>query len=234
MTSLDQTKESVCTFAEIPPYKVQEMTVEELRKVIVQDAKDLYRPLVIVGPSGAGKGTLISHFTKAHPDLYRFSVSYTTRQPREGEVHGKDYYFVTKDEFTKMVSEDAFIEYCEVHTNMYGTVKQQITDTMASKHIPLLDIDVHGALKFIKAFPQANLVSVLPPNLEQLEARLRGRGTESEEKIKVRITNATGECEIMTTQKDTFRFKIVNDDLALAQDCLLKLTDVLYSEELKA
>ena len=165
-TTLDQARESVCTFAEIPPSKVQELTVEELRKQIVQDDKDLYRPLVIVGPSGAGKGTLISHFTKAHPDFYRFSVSYTTRQPRQGEVHGKDYFFVTRDEFTKLVDEGAFIEHMEVHGNMYGTVKQQIRDTMASKHIPLLDIDVKGALKFIEAFPQANLISILPPNLD--------------------------------------------------------------------
>lgn len=101
-----------------------------------------YKPLVMVGPSGAGKGTLINSLTENHPDRFGFSVSYTTRQPREGEVHGKHYFFVTKDEFKEMIAQDGFIEYCEVHSNMYGTAKAQVMAIQDSKKIPLLDIDV--------------------------------------------------------------------------------------------
>lgn len=102
----------------------------------------LYKPLVMVGPSGAGKGTLIDDLKKQYEKKFGFSVSYTTRAPRQGEVNGVHYYFVTREVFQQMIDRNEFIEYCEVHTNMYGTAKSQITGIQKENKIPLLDIDV--------------------------------------------------------------------------------------------
>lgn len=143
--------------------------------------KKEYKPLVVVGPSGSGKGTLIKSLTSEHPDKFGFSCSYTTRPHREGEVHGTDYYFVTREKFVDMADRDLFIEWCEVHGNFYGTAKEQITKIMDQKKIPILDIDVQGAIKFQKVFPNSNFVAVLAPSSSVLEQRLVARGTENEE-----------------------------------------------------
>ena len=107
-----------------------------------------------MGPSGAGKGTLIDHLNKKYPGKFGFSVSYTTREPREGEIHGVNYYYISKDEFKKMIKEDAFVEWFEVHGNFYGTSKGVIRDIQSKNRIPLLDIDIQGTEKFSKAFPE--------------------------------------------------------------------------------
>lgn len=101
-----------------------------------------FKPLVIVGPSGAGKGTLINILTKKFPEKFGFSVSYTTRAPRVNEVHGVHYFFVSHEEFQKKIDNDDFIEYCKVHTNFYGTEKAQIRGFSQKRIIPLLDIDI--------------------------------------------------------------------------------------------
>ena len=101
-----------------------------------------YKPLVIVGPSGAGKGTLIAKLTQKYPDRFGFSVSFTTRAPRAGEVNGVHYFFVDHDQFKAKIEKDEFIEYCQVHTNFYGTEKAQIREFSEKKIIPLLDIDI--------------------------------------------------------------------------------------------
>ena len=138
-----------------------------------------FRPLVVVGPSGVGKGTLIAELNKKHPDRFGFSVSYATRKPREGEVHGQHYFFVSVDEFKTMIEQDDFIEYCEVHGNYYGTAKQVIKDIQDQEKIPLLDIDVQGGLKFNKVFPESNFMTILPPTINDLKERLENRGTET-------------------------------------------------------
>lgn len=132
-----------------------------------QPDPSFYKPLVIVGPSGAGKGTILGDIM-AH-DSFKFSVSYTTRQPRQGEQNGVHYFFVTKDEFQKMIDQDSFIEYFNVHSNFYGTTKAQIKDIQKNEKIPLLDIDVQGALKFEKAFPEANFVAIVPSSVDDLK-----------------------------------------------------------------
>lgn len=113
-----------------------------------------YKPLIIVGPSGVGKGTLIEELTKKYPNLFGFSVSYTTRDPRPGEVHGKNYFYIKKDEFKQMIEKDQFIEWFEVHGNFYGTSKGVIKDIQSENKIPLLDIDIQGTEKFCKVFPE--------------------------------------------------------------------------------
>ena len=122
MTTFNQGTESVFSHFTATPEQIRSASNDQLALWLQLNISE-YKPLVMVGPSGAGKGTLINSLKENHPDMFGFSVSYTTRLPRQGEVHGKDYFFVTKDEFKEMIAQDGFIEYCEVHTNMYGTAK---------------------------------------------------------------------------------------------------------------
>jgi len=194
--------------------------------------KVMFKPLVVVGPSGAGKGTLISFLTSKFPEKFGFSVSYTTRAPRQGEVDGVHYNFVTMDKFKDMIANDEFIEHCQVYDKMYGTAKEQIRKIQNEKKIPLLDIDVQGALKFAKVFPDSNFLAVLPPSKAQLEKRLRGRGTDSQENILHRLTFVEGEMESLCQNKSTFNYRIVNEKLEVSRRTLELLTSALYAEEL--
>ena len=194
--------------------------------------KQLYKPVVIVGPSGAGKGTLIDFVTKAHPEKFGFSVSYTTRPKREGEVDGVHYNFITVDKFKEMVANDEFIEHCTVHEKMYGTAKAQITSIQEAKKIPLLDIDVQGALKFVKVFPDSNFIAVLPTGEKMLRKRLEGRGTEKPEVIDTRVGNSTGEMKVLLDDKKTFTYRVINDNLEVSKRTLDFLMQGLYAEEL--
>lgn len=123
-----------------PISQVKQWIAENNGSAKASDAK--FKPLVCCGPSGAGKGTLINALTSENKDKFGFSVSYTTRAPRDGEKHGIHYFFVSHEEFQKIIDEDGFIEWCQVHANRYGTAKSQIMSIQAAKKIPLLDIDV--------------------------------------------------------------------------------------------
>ena len=186
----------------------------------------------MVGPSGAGKGTLINFLTAKFPDKFGFSVSYTTRQPRQGEVNGVHYNFVTMDKFKEMIANDEFIEHCQVHDKMYGTAKVAISKVQAENKIPLLDIDVQGALKFEKAFPDSNFIAVLAPSIDDLKKRLIGRGTETEETMKTRLANAKDEFNVLTSEKNTFTYRVVNDKVEISKRTVELLLTGLYAEEL--
>lgn len=169
-------------------------------------------PLVIVGPSGVGKSVLIGRLMKKYPKSFGFSVSHTTRGPRAGEEDGRDYHFSNRDAMEMMVKKGEFVEYAEVHGNLYGTSLASVKAVQAEGKVCILDIDVQGA-RSVKAsglMPMA--VFIAPPSLEILEARLRGRGTETEEAIQKRLGNAESEIE---ASKDAGLFDsiIVNDDL---------------------
>ena len=166
---------------------------------------------VISGPSGAGKGTLVERILGEHPDI-TLSISATTRQPREGEVGGVHYHFMSVDEFEDVIARDGFIEWAQVHSNYYGTPLAPIEQHLAAGDTVLLEIDVQGAFQVLDKLPQAKLVFIAPPSIEELERRLRGRGTETEEVIAQRLANAKGEME---ASKD-YDFVIVNDDLERA------------------
>mmetsp|Transcript_32467 Transcript_32467/g.86463 ORF Transcript_32467/g.86463 Transcript_32467/m.86463 type:complete len:680 (-) Transcript_32467:112-2151(-) len=175
------------------------------------------KPLVIVGPSGVGKGTLINRLMSTFPNCFGFSVSHTTRGPRPGEVDGKDYHFVSLDTMQKEVdSGDKLIEHASVHSNMYGTSKDSVETVRRQGKICLLDIDVQGArqVKEGGVLKDVNYLFIAPPSIEELERRLRGRGTEAEAAVNKRVNNAKVELEF--SRSGFFDTILVNRDLDVA------------------
>lgn len=167
--------------------------------------KKLY---VISGSSGVGKGTVIKGFLEQNPEFI-LSVSCTTRNPREGEINGKHYFFLTKDEFQKCIDNDKFLEYAEFAGNFYGTKKKYIEECLNDGKNIILEIDTKGALQVKKRMPEAVLIFICPPSFEELEKRLRGRHTEDEATIQRRLSQAKDELE----RAKAFDYKIVNDNL---------------------
>lgn len=163
---------------------------------------------VISGSSGVGKGTVIKEFLQRHPE-FKLSVSCTTRSPREGEAHGINYFFLSKDEFKSCIDNNEFLEWAEFSGNMYGTQKAYVETKLGEGKNLILEIDTQGALNVKKIMPDAQLIFILPPSLEELEARLRGRHTETEEAIKKRLQTVKSEME----NSKHFDFQIVNDSI---------------------
>lgn len=176
---------------------------------------------VISGPSGAGKGTLLSKVIERIPDAW-VSVSATTRNPRPGEEEGVHYYFLDKAHFLELVNHDGFLEWAKVHDNYYGTLKESVLEHMKAGEQVILEIDVQGALQVRNVIPEAHLVFIEPPSLEELERRLRSRGTESDDVISSRMKTA----EVELAQKMEYDIQVVNDDLEQAVN---ELTAVINS-----
>lgn len=165
--------------------------------------------IVVVAPSGSGKSTLIKRLKKDFPTLEE-SVSTTTRPKRKGERHGEAYFFVDREDFVSMRNRGEFLEWAEVHGNFYGTSRRFVEGRLASGKDLLFDLDVQGVDKMKEAFgDKANAIFIAPPSIQELEHRLRGRGTEPEEVIHLRIENAKKE---LLRQND-YDFKVVNDDI---------------------
>lgn len=163
---------------------------------------------VISGPSGAGKGTLVARLVQAVDDVWP-SVSVTTRDPRPGEVDGVQYYFVSDEEFQRLIDSDGLLEWAVYGHHRYGTPKAPVEQHIAQGDQVVLEIDVQGALQVKEKLPSAHLVFIEPPSLEVLEARLRGRGTETEEAIEDRLQTA----RVELSQKMEYDSRFVNDDL---------------------
>ncbi len=176
--------------------------------------------LVISGPSGAGKGTLYNRVLAADP-TFTFSVSYTTRGPRPGEVDGKDYCFVTEEQFRQMLDRDGFLEHAEVHGHLYGTPRQPVLDALEAGRSVMLDIDPQGALQVMDKMPDCVSVFILPPSFAELRRRLTGRGTEKPEEVERRLHNARGEVKLM----GKYQYLVVNDDLEVAYRTLQGIVD---------
>ena len=174
--------------------------------------------IVISGASGVGKGTVVKAMMAQREDLY-FSVSATTRPPRPGEVDGKDYYFVTREEFEKMIARGEMLEYDEHARNYYGTPKAQIEEKRSRGHV-LLDIEPNGAKNVKKNYPEAVLIFVMPPSVEELERRLRGRNDTPEDQIQIRMERAVWEME----QRVWYDYVVVNDD---AQRCAREILEII-------
>jgi guanylate kinase len=164
--------------------------------------------LILCGPSGAGKSTLCSLLLNQDPD-FSLSVSCTTRAPRGQEVHGREYWFVSTEDFQRQVTEKAFAEYALVHGNWYGTLRSVIDASLAEGRSLVFDIDYQGAQQLRAAYPEAVSVMVLPPDMHTLEARLRGRGTDSDEVIERRLAKARHEIQ----QTGEFDYVILNTEI---------------------
>lgn len=173
---------------------------------------------VCCGPSGVGKSTLIKRLMSEYPDRFGFSVSHTTRGPRPGEVNGTDYHFIQKEDFKAKIANNEMIEHACVHTNYYGTSKQSIQDLVDQGRRCILDIDVQGVdlVKASELDPSCAYVFIVPPSIEDLENRLRSRGTETEEKIQTRIGNARKELEYQKKEPGYWDTTVVNDNLERA------------------
>mmetsp|Transcript_5254 Transcript_5254/g.10256 ORF Transcript_5254/g.10256 Transcript_5254/m.10256 type:complete len:197 (+) Transcript_5254:58-648(+) len=179
------------------------------------------RPVVIAGPSGVGKGTLIELLRQKYPTHFGFSVSHTTRQPREGEENGVHYNFTTVETMKKEIDEGKFVEYAEVHGNYYGTSIEAVETVRSKGKICILDIDVQGVRNVKKSTLDAIYVFVAPPSMEELEKRLRGRGTESEEAVLKRLGNAKEELDYGLGEGNFDRV-FTNDDLQQTFDSMVE------------
>ena len=178
--------------------------------------------LVLSGPSGTGKSTVIAGLMGLRDDI-RFSVSATTRAPRPGEQDGRDYYFISREEFLDMIGRDAFLEHAEYVGNFYGTPAAPVEENMRAGFHVLLDIEVQGAAQVMAKRPDAVSVFLAPPSLEELEKRLRGRGTDDDERIARRLEAARREL----AQADTYTYTVVNDD---ANEAARQLDAILTAE----
>ncbi len=173
---------------------------------------------VISGSSGVGKGTVIKEFLNKHPE-FRLSISCTTRGKREGEVHGVNYFFLSPNEFKECISNNEFLEWAEFSGNHYGTKKAFVNDCLNNGENLILEIDTKGALNVKKIMPEAELIFIAPPSLEELEARLRGRHTETEEAIQKRLASIKLEIE----NSKQFDYKVINDTVENAVKELEKI-----------
>ena len=176
--------------------------------------------ILISGPSGTGKGTVCDLLRQKHPEI-SYSISATTRQPRPGEQDGVNYYFYTKEKFREMIDQGQLLEWAEVYGNFYGTPKQKVLDRLEAGEDILLEIDTQGALNVMKVMPEGLFIFLLPPSLEELAARLKGRGTETEESLHRRLGAAVDEIKLATK----YRYVVVHDKVEDAQETIAKIIE---------
>lgn len=181
---------------------------------------------VVSGFSGAGKGTLMKELLLRYPEQYALSISATTRKPRAGEEHGREYFFVSTEDFEGMIEKEALIEYACYVGNYYGTPRSYVEEQMEAGKDVILEIEIQGALKVKEKFPDTLLLFVTPPSAGELEHRLRGRGTETEEVIRDRLKRAVEEAESMPE----YDYLLVNDDLDI---CVRKMHELIQSQHQK-
>lgn len=174
--------------------------------------------VLYTGSSGVGKGTILEEVKKRDPNI-RVSISNTTRDMRDGEVNGVHYNFVSRAEFEKLISENGLLEYAEYCDNYYGTPKKAVEDMLAQGYTVILEIEVQGGLQVMQSNPDVLSIFILPPSMEELEKRLRDRGTEDEKTIRKRLDKANDEIAL----KDKYKFVVVNDELNKAVDEVLDI-----------
>ena len=174
---------------------------------------------VVSGAAGTGKDSVVSALRKAHPEIEK-TVSATTRSPRPGEQEGVDYYYRTKEQFQQLIDQDEVVEHNFFNGNYYGTLKEEVNKRLNAGKLVVMVIDVHGAANIRRMYPGATTIFLLPPSTQELERRLRGRGTESEESIRERPEIARNEL----AQQDKFTLKLVNDEV---NACAARLYDVI-------
>lgn len=186
--------------------------------------------IILVGPSGVGKGTIESVLFKNQKIKMKLSISATTRAKRENEVHGINYYFISKQEFETKIQNSDFLEWSSHFDNYYGTLKSQISQIQDDGYLPLLEIDTVGALQIIENYNKENrseeLITIFiePPSLEELEKRMINRLTETKEQVLKRLAKAKQEIQ----QKNLFKYNVVNDNI---HDCVAKIEKILLDEQ---
>ncbi len=183
--------------------------------------------IIFSGPSGCGKGTVLKEFFKRYPDYsLKFSVSVTTREPREGEKDGVNYYFIDKNTFENLKNNDGLLEYAEFCGNCYGTPKDEVEKTLDLGCDVILEIEVQGALAVMEKCPDAVSIFIIPPSFTELENRLRGRQTEDEAAILKRLNTAKNEIKNISK----YKYVLINDSV---EECAKKLYSILTAEHLK-
>lgn len=181
--------------------------------------------IVVSGPSGVGKGTVVKELIGSNKDC-ALSVSATTRSPREGEAHGVNYFFITKEEFTQKINNNEMLEYAEYCSNFYGTPKDYVLKSVEQGKNIILEIEVQGALNVKKIIPEAVTVFVMPPSLQELEDRLRGRGTEKDEVVGQRLKTAIAEIK----QAPQYDYIVVNNTV---MQCVADIVSIIIAERQK-
>ncbi|XP_034005652.1 guanylate kinase 1b isoform X2 [Trematomus bernacchii] len=184
------------------------------------------RPVVLSGPSGAGKSTLMKRLMKEHEGIFGFSVSHTTRNPRPGEEHGKDYHYTTREVMQDGIDKGDFIENAEFSGNLYGTSKAAIQDVIDKNLMCILDVDIQGVRRIKETELNPIYISIQPPSMDILEKRLRDRQTETEESLQKRLEAARIDMEL-SNEPGVFDVVIINDDLERAYE---ELRDILSDE----
>ena len=181
--------------------------------------------LVLSGPSGSGKGTVSAALMEKNKEI-KYSTSVTTRTPRPGEVNGENYFFATMEEFEKMVEKDELLEHAHVHTNYYGTPKEFVFNQINQGEIVLLEIDVQGSLQVKDKYKEALFIFLLPPSMDELLDRIRKRGTETEEDIETRFSNAFKELDFV----GEYDYFVVNDSVDQA---VKDIESIIAAEKLR-
>ena len=179
--------------------------------------------IVVSGFSGSGKGTIMKELLTRYPDTYELSISATTRSPREGEADGREYFFLSKDEFEKMIAKGELIEYAKYVENYYGTPRDYVEKKLDEGRDVILEIEIQGALNVKRMFPDTLLLFVTPPSAEELKKRLVGRGTETMDVIESRMSRACEEAEGM----ENYDYLIINDNL---DRCVEEMHDIIRGE----
>lgn len=180
------------------------------------------RPIVFVGPSGIGKGTIERYLMNKYPNHFQLTVSHTTRKPREGEIDGVHYYFTTREKMEQEIKEGKFLEYCEIHGNLYGTSLYAIDQVHKSGKVCILDVNIDGAFACLEKNLNPFIILLVPTSIEDLEKRLRGRGTDDEESLRTRMHTTQQELVRFEENKDKWNLRIVNDKLETTVEIIEK------------
>lgn len=179
--------------------------------------------IVVSGFSGSGKGTIMKRLMEDYPEYYALSISATTRSPRVGETHGKEYFFVSEEEFESMIAEHELIEYAKYVNNYYGTPREYVFQQLEKGKDVILEIEIQGALKVKESYPETLLLFVSPPSAEELKKRLTDRGTESADVIASRLSRAWQEAQGV----ENYDYFVVNDDL---EKCVAEIHSIIQNE----